>query len=105
MTAADFEAERLAFRKQAEAANQGKKHGIFDHEEVDLSELMEDSQAIRNSSSVNAGARTTTMTKAPPPGNEGRQGKSAFGKGQVMSFPFLWQMLVCLYPLCRQWKP
>jgi hypothetical protein len=43
---------------------QGKKHGIFDHEEVDLSELMDDSQASKGASSVKAGM----ATKAPPPG-------------------------------------
>ena len=68
MTAADFEAERLAFRKQAEAASMGKKHGMFDQEEVDLAELMDDSQtaASRSASSMTAGTGTTL--RAPPPG-------------------------------------
>ncbi|GAX82571.1 hypothetical protein CEUSTIGMA_g9997.t1 [Chlamydomonas eustigma] len=75
MTAADIEAERLAFRRQAEAERAGKqerKRGIYDHDEVDMEDLMDNSgQRGEQPAALPANqavAVSGAIKASPPPG-------------------------------------
>lgn len=87
MTAADIEAERLAYRKKLEEEKQRKKQenpsglrSIYDHDEVDLSEMMDESQK----EAVSAEPHRAPQLAGPP-------GFAHPGQGVKMSFAQLAQ--------------
>eukprot|EP00955_Chlamydomonas_euryale_P088864 364418-Chlamydomonas_euryale.AAC.5 len=75
MTAAEIEEERLAFRKQMEVE---VKPGVYEHEEVDLEELMDDEQrAAKQDDEQRVAKQDTTTDHAATPSHVTSSGATA----------------------------